>query len=134
MESQSTEERRHSDTRLLRIEDKIIDQDKAITTLTGTHQQLSYVLTNMQESLTEISRTLKKLADIEKQLVRYEVIEKDVTSKIATLQKVQEETGCSSMRNIDKRVIKLEENINKVVWGLLLAVGYEVLRTIGIGK
>ena len=33
-------ERRNADMRLLRVEDKINDQDKAITLLTGQHQMI----------------------------------------------------------------------------------------------
>ena len=133
-EKEVISERRSNDIRLLRLEDKINDQDKAITTLTSTHQQMSFVLTNMQETLTEISHTLKKLADIEKTLVKYEIVEKDMSSKINTIEKVQNEVGCSNVRGLDKRVTKLEETHSRIVWGLLTAVGLSALNLLGLGK
>lgn len=127
-------ERRANDIRLLRLEDKINDQDKAITTLTSTHQQMSFVLTNMQETLTEVSHTLKKLADIEKTLVKYEIIENDMVSKINNIEKVQNEIGCSNVRGLDKRVSKLEETHSRIIWGILTAVGLSALNLLGLVK
>lgn len=108
-------ERRQNDLRLLRLEDKIIDQDKAITTLTGTHQNMSFILNSMQETLSEISHTLKKLADIEKQLVRYDLVEKDFYNKLSSLEKIQGETGCIRVSALAEKVKAIEDIKNKVI-------------------
>lgn len=107
------EERRHADSRLLRVEDKLNDQDKAITMLTGQHQMITYTLEKIQETLSEMSSTLKKQVDIEKQLVKYEMVEKDVTARIQSLEKQQYGDGCHTVRNVQRDMgnIKYDQEV-----------------------
>jgi hypothetical protein len=74
---------------------------------------ISYTLEKIQETLVEVSATLKKQVEIEKQLVKYEMIEKDYGVRLHALENEHKGDGCHTTKELAKRVEINRTDIDK---------------------
>lgn len=91
------------------LKEKVSDQERAITTVISSHQHLVFQLESSQKTLNEISHTLKKLVDIEKELIHGTHTMNGLESRVEKLEKSRESEGCPALMKQNSKIEKLEE-------------------------
>ena len=128
-------ERRMPDSKQIYSLDVMVrDHEKAINTLVHSTQTISNTLASIDKQLEKTTKTLEKLAEIEKAIVNYEYIKDDVVRRISKLEQSHDNDGCHSIKEVRDRVKSLEESRSKIVWAIVMANLMAILGLLGLHK
>lgn len=112
------------------IEKEVREHDKAIDRLAFVLEQLSNNQKEISDDMKELVRQVNILAKVDESIKRiHERIDKEIVDKLDSYDTALKEfyTYKVTFEGMKDRVKAIEESRNKVVWGVLSAVGMALL-------
>jgi len=113
---------------------KIVDHDTSIHTIVRVQDKLGGAVDRLNDTAQEIKHTLKELQqeqkrilEIEQKILGFSEVKDNVLKRLDAIENRQATSGCHSLIDLSKRLQALEDGRNKIIWGILTAVGMAML-------